>query len=68
MVVGSSLYTITNKLSIIDCQALVFGMAFWWWSLCLTRISLLGLLGGACARAGGACAPSAARVRWWLDY
>ena len=71
MVVGSSLYTITNKLSISDCQALVFGVAFWWWSpgLVLGFGSLSSVFwGGAYARAGGACAPSAARVRWWLDY
>ena len=30
-----------------------------------TRTSLLGLVGRL--RAGGVCAPPAARVRWWLD-
>ena len=66
MVVGSSLYTITNKLSISDCQALGFGMSFRWWSPCLDSDLSPRSCGGR-LRAGGASGPPAARVRWWLD-
>ena len=57
MEVGSSLYTITNKLSISDCQALGLDMSFRWWSPCLdSDLSPRSFGGHLCACRGRLCA------------
>ena len=66
MEVGSSLYTITNKLLISDCQAPVFGVSFRWWSPCLDSDLSPRSCGGACVLGVIVRPPPRVRAGGWI--